>query len=225
MKSKLVLSAALGLALASPAPAALFSTNWSSGFVNGTIIPDGNLSGWSDTRTLAGLDGTIGDISVTLSLANGWNGDLYAYLTHGSGFTVLLNRVGTPGLTYGYADTGFAITLSDAGTPGLHNYQSGPYSLNGNGQLTGTWQPDGVGFAAGGFVGLDPNGTWTLFIVDYETEGVTLVSSWGLDMTLVPIPEVETWIAAALAGLFGACWVNRQVWRGVKPNSGGESKA
>jgi hypothetical protein len=27
----------------------------------------------------------------------------------------------------------------------------------------------------------------------------------------VAVPEVETWVAAALAGLFGAYWVNRQV--------------
>jgi hypothetical protein len=26
------------------------------------------------------------------------------------------------------------------------------------------------------------------------------------------VPEVETWVAAALAGMFGAYWLNRQIW-------------
>ena len=31
---------------------------------------------------------------MTLNLTGGWNGDLYAYVQYGSGFTALLNRVG-----------------------------------------------------------------------------------------------------------------------------------
>ena len=34
---------------------------------------------------------------MTLNLSGGWNGDLYAYLVHNSGFAVLLNRVGRNG--------------------------------------------------------------------------------------------------------------------------------
>jgi len=30
--------------------------------------------------------------------------------------------------------------------------------------------------------------------------------------TIVAVPEVETWVAAALAGAFGAVWLNRQIW-------------
>jgi hypothetical protein len=37
---------------------------------------------------------TITDVNVGLQLSGGWNGDLYAYLVHSSGFAVLLNRVG-----------------------------------------------------------------------------------------------------------------------------------
>lgn len=210
---KCILGAAwLGLVVL---PASAVLIQWNSGFMNGTNIPDGNLSGWSDTRNVTGLNGAIQDVSVTLDLASTWNGDLYAYLVHGGGHTVLLNRVGVPGAPNGYGDDGFAVTLSDSGANNIHNYQSFAYSLNGNGQLTGIWQPDGVGFAAGNFIGLDPNGSWSLFITDYSGGDITTVTSWGLDLNIVAVPEVETWVAAALAGLFGAYWLNRQIW-GIK---------
>jgi hypothetical protein len=31
-------------------------------------------------------------------------------------------------------------------------------------------------------------------------------------MDIVAVPEVETWVAAALAGMFGAFWLNRQMF-------------
>jgi hypothetical protein len=50
-----------------------------------------------------------------------------------------------------------------------------------------------------------------LFVADLSGGGVTTLQSWGLQMDIVAVPEVETWVAAALAGLFGAYWVNRQI--------------
>jgi hypothetical protein len=41
-------------------------------------------------------------------------------------------------------------------------------------------------------------------------------SSRSLQMDIVAVPEVETWIAAALAGMFGAFWLNRQICSGIK---------
>jgi hypothetical protein len=115
------------------AQAVIYSTNWNSGFANGGIVPDNNLSGWTDTRTVSAVAGTIQDISVTLDLANGWNGDLYAYLVHGDGFSVLLDRVGQPASTYGYGDSGFNITLSTSGSP-IESNQSDSPLFNGSGQ-------------------------------------------------------------------------------------------
>lgn len=89
MKAALAaLVTALALANAS---AIVFSTNWTVG----ATVPDNNPSGLADTRTVSGLtDMLITDVSVNLNLTGGWNGDLFAYLTHGSGFVVLLDRVG-----------------------------------------------------------------------------------------------------------------------------------
>ena len=58
-----------------------------------------------------------------------------------------------------------------------------------------------------------------LFIADLGAGGVTTVQNWGLQMDIVAVPEVETWIAAALAGAFGAFWLNRAIWRDVKRGS------
>ena len=61
-------------------------------------------------------------------------------------------------------------------------------------------------------MGTPANGTWSLFIADQSGGGVTTVQSWGLQMDIVAVPEVETWVAAALAGMFGAFWLNRQMF-------------
>ena len=75
-----------------------YNYSWNSGFLNSGVVPDGNSTGWSDTRNLSGIaQNSILDLNVTLQLSGGWNGDLYAYLTHGTGFSVLLNRVGRTG--------------------------------------------------------------------------------------------------------------------------------
>src|SRR2546423_205875 len=73
---------------------AIYSSTYNSGFQNSGLIPDGSLNGLSDTRTLSGISQPqISDVKVTLNLSGGYNGDLYAYLSHGStGFAVLLNR-------------------------------------------------------------------------------------------------------------------------------------
>ena len=190
--------------------ATMFVTGWTNGvnatFANTGIVPDANFSGWSDSRTISiAPAGTITSLAVDLAITGGWNGDLYAYLVSGSGFTVLLNHVGgAANGGYGNAGNGFNVQLSDSGTAGLHNYTG-----NGSGVLTGTWQADGVGFAS--FIGLNPNATWSLFIADTSGGGISTVQSWGLQMDIVAVPEVEAWIGAALAGMFGAFWISRQM--------------
>jgi hypothetical protein len=213
---KLLLAAALVSLMSLPSRATLYTTNWSTGFANGGVVLDNNYGGWTDSRTLgAAPAGTVmpGSVAVTLNLSGGWNGDLYAYLVNSSsGFSVLLDRVGTPGQTFGYSDTGFLVTLSTSGANNIHSYQSFGYpgSLNGNGQVTGTWLPDATSGSLSSFT--TQGGTWSLFIADLSSGGVTTVQSWGLQMDIVAVPEVETWVAAALAGAFGAFWLNRQIW-------------
>jgi hypothetical protein len=173
-----------------------FSGNTSQG------IPDNNPSGvaypfnFTDTA-----EPIITDVSVSFNVSGGWNGDLYAYLSHNSDTLVLLNRVGvSAGSTYGYGDAGLAITLSDAGLVNIHNYGG-----NGGNQLAGTFKADGqttsplaapASFSATGgsatfgsvFANTDAQGSWTLFFADVSGGSVATLNSWSVDISAVPEP-------------------------------------
>jgi hypothetical protein len=185
--------------------ATIYSTNWNSGFVNGGVVPDNNFSGWSDTRTVSTMPvGTITSFSVSLELTGGWNGDLYAYLVHSTGFSVLLDRVGYTGSGFGYGTAGMNVVLTD----GMPSIETTPSPISG-----GLYSPDAsYAGSLNSFLSTLPQGTWSLFVADLSGSGVTTVTSWGLQMDIVAVPEVETWVAAALAGAFGAFWLNRQIW-------------
>src|SRR6266487_4650783 len=77
-------------------------------------IADGNASGVSDVRSLSSAITAIGSLTVSLNISGEFNGDLYAYLRHDSGFSILLNRPGrTADNPSGYGDSGLNITLSE----------------------------------------------------------------------------------------------------------------
>src|SRR5206468_6205253 len=123
--------------------AGVYSYTFSSGFANGGVIPDGNPTGWSDTRSVSVSDHYITEVHVGLNISGGYNGDLYGYLSHNGVLVPLLNRVGVQsGDAFGYGDTGFNVTLSDSGTYDIHFYGNHSPSFS-SGQLTGTWQADG----------------------------------------------------------------------------------
>jgi subtilisin-like proprotein convertase family protein len=186
------------------------------------VIPDGSATGLADTRVISGAtayngsEGYIQGVTVSVNIESGFNGDLYGYLVSDSGFAVLLNRTGsTAGNEYGYGNTGFNVTFSDAAGADIHSYQNGSFTLNGNGQLTGTWQPDGRAVDPSGamdtdartatlasFLGGNPNGTWTLFLMDASTGGQSTLNSWSLSIDVVPEPA--TWAMLIFAGGAGA---------------------
>jgi subtilisin-like proprotein convertase family protein len=198
----------LMLAFAWGGRAGTYSFNWS---VQNGAIPDGNPIGTVDSRTLIGLGSSIQDVNVTLNITGGWNGDLYAYLAHDSGFAVLLNRAGrTENALWGYGDGGVNVTLDDTAESGdIHLYGG-----NSGGPLTGLWQPDGRNAdpasvtdatpqlaLLSSFNGSDANGTWTLFFADLSGGGQSQLVSWGLEITTIPEPANLTLIF--LAGLLG----------------------
>lgn len=210
------------LVLVAPtAQATLTIASWNSGFANAGVVPDGNVMGWSDTRVLSGIaENSILDVNVTLQLNGGWNGDLYGYLAHSSGFSVLLNRAGrTGGDAFGYSDAGLNVRFDDAAANGdIHLYQTVP------GYATAitdgsAWAPDGrsaspmtvVGtdprtLLLSSFNGLNPNGSWTLFLADLSGGEVITVAGWGLEINAISaVPEASTWVVGlATFGLLGA---------------------
>ncbi len=147
-------------------------------------------------------------VKVTLKVSGTFNGDLYCYLTHGSGHTVLLNRVGRrSSSSLGYGDSGFDVKFDDAATNGdVHAYR---LTLNGSntspisGALTNVWAPDGrtnSPFAVlntdprtaflSSFNGSDPNGEWVLFIADAEGGDISTLVNWGLELTGYSAPSI-----------------------------------
>lgn len=213
-----------------PAVAVVFGTAaaWAQGnygFTNtvNQIVPDGSPSGLTLAGNIGGASGPISDLTLSLNISSApgstaFNGDLYAYLVGpNGGYSVLLNRPGVgTGNAFGYADTGFNVTFALSGSPAnIHFYGAGgpgSYTVNGSGQVTGTFAADGrtvdpqlaapSSFDASGnaglgsFVGANPNGTWILFVSDLSGGNTAEVNSWTLDVTTVPEPSV--WALAAV---------------------------
>ena len=85
-------------------------TTFTTNVTVNTAVPDNDPSGLASGFSLAGLGGSITNLSVTLNFTGGYNGDLFASLVGSGGFAVLLNRVGVSGSNpNGYGDTGMAV--------------------------------------------------------------------------------------------------------------------
>jgi alpha-tubulin suppressor-like RCC1 family protein/subtilisin-like proprotein convertase family protein len=197
-----------------------------AGIIETTVnqpIPDGDPSGLASTINLSGLTTPVGNLQVDLNISGTWNGDLYAYLTHGSGFVVLLNRVGTTANNdLGYGDHGLNLVFAN-NAPDIHNYQTALAASSGlplNGPLSGTWGPDGRAVSPlsvtdtdsrttslSSFQGLDPNGQWTLFVADVNGGDVHQLNSWSLELngpaTVVPDAGATAALLLAAIGLIG----------------------
>lgn len=168
------------------AQAALYSL----GNVNGSgtalnlAIPDGYPSGIYTTITVSGEMSTLTDVNVTLNVAGGYNGDLYAYLSYNGTLVTVLNRVGTGGGdTFGFSAAGFNnVTLDDqSGNGNIH--------VIANPGANTAYTPDiGVGNNLAFYNGMNPNGTWTLFFADLSGGDTSTLNGWSLDITAVPEP-------------------------------------
>lgn len=186
-----------------------YTNLWTSGFVNGGLVPDGNTTGWSDSRTVTGFAGfTNGDVNVTLTLSGGYNGDLYAYLVHDNILVVLMNRVGvTSGTSFGYPQSGLDVVFDDQATTvtDIHSYETVvSWTITGGAY----WRPDGrnispissgltfdsatrqnSGNPLALFNGSNTDGEWTLFLADLSVGEDTTVTRWGISTAAAAAPE------------------------------------
>jgi subtilisin-like proprotein convertase family protein len=192
------------------------------------VIPDGNPNGLSSEIDVSGTSGSITNVSISLSVSDGYTGDFYAYLTaDNGGFSVLLNRVGrTSSQSLGYEDIGMTLHLTDLAAADVHTYGG-----NGGSPLLGSWQPDGRDVNPQLVLDTDPrlatlavfdsrpaDGTWTLFVSDMAGGGEGTLVNWALVIQTVPEPT-----AVSLAALGIGLWAlarrrgRRFPWR-ASPN-------
>lgn len=183
------------------ATSAQAATLWTGNWIVNTVVPDNDDVGITDTRTMSDpLLIEIESVTISLEFTGGWNGDLYAYLIHGSGFSVLLNRPGRSTLEPdGSGTVGMSITFDDAASSDLHT----AIPLSG-GSVSGTYQPDGRTTdplavldtdsrpaMLSSFNGLNPNGDWTLFVADQSAGATSTLVSWSLQINAVPEPSTS----------------------------------
>src|SRR5580698_1840488 len=116
----------MALVAMAPLPHLEAQTTETYTFTTNRLVPDGNPSGLSDVRVLNSAIANITSMTVHLKTTGEFNGDLYGYLVHSNGFTVLLNRPGkTASNPYGYADSGFDVTFQDGAANGdIHLYET-----------------------------------------------------------------------------------------------------
>lgn len=184
---------------------ALTSFTYNDSYILGSEVPDNDPTGFSDTRLIDASEITdIHSVTVDLTLSDGWLGDIYAYVSHDSGFTVLLNRIGrSDSSSLGSSASNLDVTFMDGG-PDIHT-AGGPYSgifgpdaRETDPANTLDTDPQTADFSS--FAGLPASGEWTLFIADVGAGEITRVESWSLSITGVPEPSA-TMLVFALAAL------------------------
>ncbi len=190
------------LAMADPVPITV-----ASGPLN-VLIPDNNLSGVASQVNFNSAISQITSVTVTVNVAgappndpNAWDGDYVAYLEYDSVLVYLLQNPGTP--PYGSPGNGFNITFSDAAGVNPLNLTSDP-NLNTTATISGTYNPAGN---LGAFNGLNPNGTWTMFIADTSAGDIGTLTSWSMSVAGLP-DSAGTFllltIGVGLLGLYSA---------------------
>ncbi len=179
---------------------AVASTTWNGPTLNvSTEIPDNDDAGIISTQSVfaSGIS-QIQTVTVTINITGTWNGDLYAYLVHDSGFSVLLNRAGRSlDNPDGSAASGMVVTFADSAASDIHT----AIPMVG-GSFTGTYQPDGRitdpltvlntdsrTAMLSSFSGLNADGSWTLFIADQSPGETSTLQSWSMNITGVPEPS------------------------------------
>jgi hypothetical protein len=151
-------------------------------------------------------------VTVTFTTLGGWNGDLYAYLSHGDGLAILLNRVGASlGNPDGYSTSGFnTITLSSLATMDIHTVETpttedGPFAADGRLTYTDTDRFHKLDV----FDADDPIGTWTLFFDDTAPLNTVILDSWSVGIMTIAVPEPGTLALGCLGAAFVLIRVRR----------------
>jgi len=178
--------------------------------VVGLPVPDNSPIGLAINFPVTSSIVSITELSVILDISGGWAGDLYCYISHDSGFSVLLNRPGrTLSAPDGSGASSLLVSFADNGLLDIHT------GIANDGDVSGVFQPDAravdpansVGTSPrtaylSSFNGLDPNGLWSLYVADLATGDTMVLNSFALNIvgSVVPEPSASL-LAAAGVGL------------------------
>ena len=196
----------IGLAFAGPARAALCHFDSGTDTLN-QYIPDSPAGGVAYSFAIDDTGMQLGSITVTLSIAGGNNGDIYASLAHGSSYAILLNRVGgSVGSPYGSGTSGFGITLNMGLLNDIHSASGASGqpitgdNFSADGRVSYTDTSRDTTHTLDAFNQTDPYGVWTLCFADLSPGSVSTLNGWSVDIETVPEPVNVA--LCCFAGLF-----------------------
>jgi len=128
-------------------------------------VPIPDLATATSKLPVTNLSGPIQDVEVSLNLTHTFDGDLEVFLTSPAGTKVeLINREG------GSSDNFTGTFLDDAATIPVYA---------GLGPFSGAYRPDA---ALSAFNGQDPNGIWTLTVMDDAGADVGAIVDWAITL-------------------------------------------
>lgn len=179
-------AATLGLAGALPATMAQAEQTWSAGTATEIAVPATGTEGVADpypsTVELGGLQGVVTKVEVSLVLSHESPEDLDLLLVGPGGENaIIMSDVGD-----GTAVDDVELVLADDADTELPigaELVSGRFEPTNNGG--GDTFPDPAPAPSGDsnlavFVGTDPNGEWSLYVVDDATDNTGTIRSWGV---------------------------------------------
>jgi subtilisin-like proprotein convertase family protein len=140
------------------------------------MIPDNTYAGVGYTINFTDGSVNIASLTVSLNTSGGYNGDIYAYISHNGILVQLLNPNGAVG------GSGMDLTLGTTGStlPTSGTLTSGSYISFGD--LTA-------------FNNVDASGDWTVFFADLGAGDTSILNSFTINLTAVPEP-----VTVALGG-------------------------
>jgi len=200
MKSRIVLASAAAL-LAAPAALAADWTTDGNGVGIIDNIYDGSLGSMQGISILVSGEGpSLADIDVILDFSHTWVGDLVFKIEAPTGAVVFL--MSRPGYSEPADDgSGCCGTSSDAflGTAYEIDDAAGTSSEAFAGGGPGVFHSSGFSESHGlsSLTGIDPNGTWTVYIGDGAGGDVGIYDGYTLQITSVPAPGAIALLGAA----------------------------
>ena len=192
---------------------------WSN--ANFILIPDhGPATPYPATITVSGLLGVVTKATVTLNgLTHGFPHDVNVLLVSPAGGTVLLMSH-TGG---GYSVTNLTLTFDDAATNTLPNSDRLTSGTNQPSSYPGTVafpvpapaMPYGTALVT--VAGRDPNGTWSLYVLDDAVgDAGYLAGGWSLGLltapALSPLADLAVGMTSAPSSLFLGSALTNTIW-------------